>query len=135
MGQSLKILVADDEPSVTSSILWALRPLGHQIEVVNDGEQALAKLAEDPAIDLVITDHSMPRMSGIELVKRLRKTPYNGKILVLSAHLSQQNREVYDSLGVDAMMPKPFDLRALRKAIDDLHLNPSSNTQYRPATL
>jgi CheY-like chemotaxis protein len=125
MEPTLKIIVADDEPSVTSSILWALRPLG-QIEIVNDGGQALAKLAADPTIDLLITDHTMPRMSGLELVRRLRETGYNGKILVLSAHLSRQNRAAYDSLGVEAMLPKPFDVDALRQVIADLFPNPSA---------
>ncbi|MEY2484219.1 MAG: two-component system, chemotaxis family, chemotaxis protein CheY [Verrucomicrobiota bacterium] len=128
MEQSLKILLADDEPSVTSSILWALRPLGHRIEIVNDGERALAKLAAEPTIDLLITDHSMPRMSGLELVGRLRETGYNGKILVLSAHLSHRNRAAYDSLEVNAMLPKPFDVDALRKTVGELF-------QYLPATL
>jgi CheY-like chemotaxis protein len=127
--------VADDESSVASSILWALKPLGHKIEMVTDGEQALAKLASGPAVDLLITDHSMPRMSGLELVRRVRGTAYRGKVVVLSAHLSPQDRAAYDSLGVDTMMPKPFDVSALRKVIDDLYQNPSSSTQYLPATL
>jgi CheY-like chemotaxis protein len=126
MEHSLKILVADDEPSVTSSILWALRPLGHRIEIVNDGERALAKLAAEPTIDLLITDHTMPRMSGLELVTRLRSTPYQGKVLVLSAHLSRQNRAAYDSLGVDSMLPKPFDVDALRQVIAELFQDPAT---------
>jgi CheY-like chemotaxis protein len=128
MRQRLNILAVDDEPSVTSSLFWALRPLGHTVEAVNDGEQALAKLATNPTINLLITDHSMPRMSGLELVRRLRETGYNEKILVLSAHLSQQNRAAYDSLGVNAMLPKPFDVDALRQVVDELF-------QDLPATL
>jgi len=120
MTQKLHILVVDDEPSVSASILWALKPFGHTTKVVTDGEQALANLAADPTIDLVITDHSMPRMSGLSLVRRLRETGYNGKIFVLSAHLSHQNRAAYDSLGVNAVLPKPFDVDALRKTIDEL---------------
>jgi CheY-like chemotaxis protein len=125
MEQRLNILVADDEPSVTSSLLWALQPLGHTIGVVNDGEQALARLAAD-STDLLITDHSMPRLGGLELVRRLRAMPYKGKVLVLSAHLTHDNRAAYDALGVDAMMSKPFDVGALRRAIDDLFPNLSA---------
>jgi CheY-like chemotaxis protein len=128
MPQKLHILVVDDEPSVSASILWALKPFGHTTKVVTDGEQALANLAADPTVDLVITDHSMPRMSGLELVRRLRETGCNGKILVLSAHLSHQNRAAYDSLGVNAMLPKPFDVDALRQVIAELF-------QDLPATL
>jgi CheY-like chemotaxis protein len=126
MTQKLHILVVDDEPSVSASILWALRPLCHKIEIVNDGEQALAKLAADPTIDLLITDHTMPRMSGLELVRRLREMGYNGKILVLSAHLSHRNRAAYDSLAVNAMLPKPFDVDALRQVIAELFQDPAT---------
>jgi CheY-like chemotaxis protein len=128
MTQKLHILVVDDEPSVSASILWALKPFGQIAKVVTDGEQALANLAGDPTINLVITDHSMPRMSGLELVRRLRETGYNRKILVLSAHLSHRNRAVCDSLGINAMLPKPFDVGALRQVIAELF-------QDRPATL
>jgi CheY-like chemotaxis protein len=128
MTQKLNILVVDDEASVSASILWALKPFGHTIQVVTGGEQALANLAADPTIDLLITDHTMPRMSGLELVRRLRETGYNGKILVLSAHLSHRNRAAYDSLRVNAMLPKPFDVDALRQVIAELF-------QDLPATL
>ena len=126
MTQKLHILVVDDEPSITSSLFWALRPLGHIVEGVNDGEQALSKLSVDPSMDLVITDHSMPRMNGIELVRRLRGAGYQGKVIVLSAHLSQHNRTLYESLGVEVMLPKPFDVDALRQAIAELFQDPAT---------
>ena len=126
MTQKLNILVVDDEASVAASILWALKPFGNTTKVVTDGEQALAKLAANSMIDLLITDHSMPGMSGLELVGRLRETGYDGKVLVLSAHLSHGNRAAYDSLGVNAMLPKPFDINALRKTIDELFQDPAT---------
>jgi DNA-binding response OmpR family regulator len=118
----MNILLAEDEKSVALAVTFALKRDGHKVEVATDGEQALAKLAaDDPeAIDLLITDNNMPRMSGLELVRRLRETSFRGKILVLSAHLTPQNCEAYESLGVDSMMPKPFDLHALRKTVDSL---------------
>jgi CheY-like chemotaxis protein len=126
MTQKLNILVVDDEASVAASILWALKPFGHTTKVVTDGEQALASLAADPTIDLVITDHSMPRMCGLELVRRLRGAGYQGKVIVLSAHLSQHNRTLYDSLGVEAMLPKPFDVDALRQIVAELFHDPAT---------
>jgi len=56
-------------------------------------------------------------MTGLELVRRLRDAAFSGKILVLSAHLSAENRAAYDALGVDGMIPKPFDLHQLRTVI------------------
>jgi DNA-binding response OmpR family regulator len=114
----LNILLAEDERSVAFSILFALKADGHKIEIVRDGEQALAEVTRKPgAFDLLITDHSMPRANGVELVKRLRDTAFCGKIVVLSAHLSAENRAAYLALGVDLMVPKPFDVHELRAAI------------------
>ena len=114
----LNILIAEDERSVAFSISFALKCDGHKIEIVNDGEEALAILIVEPrAFDLLITDNNMPRMTGVELVRRLRDASFSGKILVLSAHLSAENRAVYEALGVDGMIPKPFDLHQLRAVI------------------
>jgi DNA-binding response OmpR family regulator len=115
MNSPLNILLAEDERSVALSISFALKADGHKIEMVSDGEEALSELTRKPgAFDLLITDHSMPRMNGIELVRRLRDTAFRGKIVVLSAHLSAENRAAYLALGVDMMVPKPFDVHQLR---------------------
>lgn len=136
----LNILLAEDEPPVAFSLCFALKSDGHTIETVANGEQALARLISEPgAFDLLITDNNMPRMTGIELVKNVRESSFDCKILVLSAHLSRENQAAYEALGVDGMMPKPFDLFQLRDMIrrvtagdappvsqhrDALHLSP-----------
>lgn len=114
----LAILLAEDEHAVAFSISFALQADGHKIEIATDGEQALTKLAAEPdAFELLITDNNMPRMTGVELVRRLREIPFTGKILVLSAHLSAENRAIYKALRVDGMIPKPFDLYQLRTVV------------------
>lgn len=117
----LNILLAEDERSVAFSILFALKADGHKIQIVRNGEEALVELTGKPgAFDLLITDHSMPRANGVELVKRLRDTAFCGKIVVLSAHLSAENRAAYLALGVNMMIPKPFDVHRLRAAIREI---------------
>lgn len=114
----LNILLAEDERSVAFSISFALKADGHRIKIVADGEQAFADLTAKPeTFDVLITDHSMPRMNGMELVRRLRDTAFRGKIVVLSAHLSAKTRAAYVALGVDLMIAKPFDVHQLRAAI------------------
>lgn len=118
MNSPLNILLAEDERSVAFSISFALKADGNTIEIVSDGEEALSELTRRPgAFDLLITDHSMPRMNGMELVRRLRDTAFSGKIVVVSAHLSAENRAAYLALGVDIMVPKPFDVHQLRASI------------------
>ena len=118
---TLNILLAEDERSVAFSIVFALKCDGHKVQVVADGAQAVASVSVEPdAFDLLITDHSMPGMTGIELVQRLRQESFRGKIMVLSAHLSAENRAAYDALAVDAMVSKPFDVHELRATITRL---------------
>jgi CheY-like chemotaxis protein len=114
----LNILFAEDERAVAFSVVFALKCDGHKIQLVADGGQALASVDAEPGrFDLLITDHSMPGMTGIELVQRLRQESFRGKIMVLSAHLSPENRAAYEALAVDAMVSKPFDVYELRATI------------------
>src|SRR5438270_107167 len=70
--------------------------------------------------DVVIIDHKMPKVSGIELVQRLRAANFGGKIIVLSAHLTDENRRAYAELNVDTLLTKPFDVHELREVVDSL---------------
>jgi len=118
MSFPLHILLAEDERSVAFSIAFALKVDRHTVEMACDGAGALADLRAKPqAFDLLITDHSMPGMNGIELVRQVRHTAFGGPIMVLSAHLSTENRAVYAAMGVDLMIPKPFDIHELRAAV------------------
>ena len=125
-SKKLRILIADDEAAVIFSIRFALKSSDYWVETASDGEEALAKMASSPQFfDLVITDNNMPRVSGKELVATLRSNNFAGKIIVLSAHLSPEIRDVYDAMAVDLMMPKPFDVFELRRAIDSMTNPPS----------
>ena len=132
----LNILLAEDERSVAFSISFALKADGHKIEIVNDGEQAFSEVTRNPGtFDVLITDHSMPRMNGVELVKRLHETAFRGKIVVLSAHLSTENRAAYLALGVDTMIPKPFDVYQLRAVIRQIGNGEATGTEAQTAEL
>jgi DNA-binding response OmpR family regulator len=117
----LNILLAEDERAVAFSIVFALKTDGHNVQVVADGWQALASINVEPdRFGLLITDHSMPGMTGVELIQRLRQESFRGKIMVLSAHLSAENRAAYEALAVDAMISKPLDVHELRATITRL---------------
>lgn len=92
---------------------------GAKITNACDGWIALMKIgATTEPFDVVITDHQMPRMNGLELVRRLRVRKFAGKIVVLSAYLSEENIQAYEELQVDMMLAKPFDAGELQLAID-----------------
>jgi len=73
--------------------------------------------ASSRPFDLVITDHRMPRMGGLQLVQRLRQKNFAGKILVVSGYLSDEDIQAYEELRVDMMMSKPFDFDELQEAL------------------
>jgi CheY-like chemotaxis protein len=118
MRNGLRILTVEDETAVAR--LLALVLCGPRCKVTSaaDGAEALAKIAASPRpYDIVITDHQMPQLTGLEFVRQLRAQDFAGKIVVLSAFLNEENVRGYQALGVDLMLAKPFDMEELRHAI------------------
>ena len=114
----MQILAVEDEKALAQILAVVLGGPAAKVTRAADGWEALMKIgvAERP-FDVVITDHRMPRMGGLELVQRLRKRDFKGKILVLSAHLSDEDIHAYEELEVDMMMSKPFDFEELQSAV------------------
>jgi Response regulators consisting of a CheY-like receiver domain and a winged-helix DNA-binding domain len=118
MKEALQILAVEDEKAVAQILAVVLGGPMAKVSRAADGWEALIKIAASPKpFDVVITDHRMPRMSGLELVKRLRARKFTGKILVLSAHLSDDDIRGYEELHVDMMMSKPFDFEEIQSAV------------------
>ena len=121
MLKTLNVLVADDEVGVTETLLLAFRKSGHVLHAALDGEQALAKITASPDFyHVLITDHQMPKLSGLRLVEQLRKEKFPGKIIVLSGVLTPAIEEAYKTLKVDSIIRKPFEIAELREFIDGL---------------
>jgi CheY-like chemotaxis protein len=70
--KSAKILIADDEPAITSGLSAILSDLDYDVEVVQDGQQALDRLAAD-RFGLVLADLKMPRIGGLALLRELQQ--------------------------------------------------------------
>jgi two-component system, NtrC family, response regulator HydG len=126
MNDSLRILVVEDEKAVAHMIAMVLGGPASKVVKARNGWEALMKVgvAARP-FDVVITDHRMPRMTGLELVRHLRAQDFGGKIMVLSAHLSDEVISAYEELRVDMMMTKPFDFDELQQAMAVLNKKPS----------
>ena len=114
----MRILVVEDEKAVAHMIAMVLGGPASKVVRARSGWEALIKIgATAQPFDVVITDHRMPRMTGLELVRQLRAKNFGGKILVLSAHLSDEDIRAYEELRVDMMMSKPFDFDELQQAM------------------
>lgn len=128
-GKVLRLLYADDVPELRNLLQMLFQRDGHQIECHPDGRSALSRMTQNSDLDLVITDHHMPRMDGLELVERLRALPFLGKIMIFSSELSPAITEKYQRLGVDRILYKPVYPSALRQVLAEMF-----GLSSRPAT-
>ncbi|HTD24173.1 MAG TPA: response regulator transcription factor [Terriglobales bacterium] len=111
MSEPRHILVVDDEPQITRVLRTTLSTHGYDLRVANDGDAAL-DVMKDWAPDLVITDLSMPNMTGIELCRKIR-TQSQIPIIVLSVKGEERTKiEALDS-GADDYVTKPFNMNEL----------------------
>lgn len=106
-----RILIVDDEPSITEFVSYAMRKEGYETEVASNGEEALDKI-EHEHFDLFILDIMLPGIDGYELCRRIR-TKMSTPILFLSARDAEINKVVGLKLGADDYLAKPFGVREL----------------------
>ncbi len=119
MAAPLRILAVDNEPAVTFSLKYVFAGPRYEFTSAESGEAALTTLDANPdPYDVIIVDQKMPHQTGTELVGAIRKRGLNGKIIVLSAHLSSEVRADYARMNVHEMFAKPFDVGELRSAVN-----------------
>jgi two-component system response regulator MprA len=110
----VKILVVDDERAVRESLRRALELEGYEIELAEDGAEALARLeAGNGQPDAVILDVLMPGMDGLEVCRRLRRSGDRVPVLMLTARDAVENRVAGLDAGADDYVTKPFALEEL----------------------
>lgn len=106
-----KILIVDDEPSITNLVSAYLKPEGYEVLVASDGNAGL-KSARAFKPDLVILDVMLPGMDGIELLSRLRRES-DVYVIMLTARTEETDKIVGLSVGADDYVTKPFSPREL----------------------
>lgn len=115
------VLVVDDEKIVRISLSVTLNGPLYAVETADDGDTALEKIRLKPGYyALVVTDHNMQRINGIELVEHLKQAGFAGKIVVLTGYMSRQDEEIYRAIGVDKIIYKPCDPVELRNTVREL---------------
>jgi len=106
------ILVVDDDRAVRESLRRSLQFNGYQVDLANDGQQAIDAIgARRP--DAMVLDVMMPRLDGLEVCRRLRGTGDDLPILVLTARDAVSDRVAGLDAGADDYLPKPFALEEL----------------------
>jgi DNA-binding response OmpR family regulator len=107
-----KILIVDDEPAIVRGLEDNLRFEGYETISATTGEDGLARAARE-APDLVLLDVMMPRMSGWDVCRELRKKGIDVPVIMLTARGEEADRVLGLELGADDYVTKPFSLREL----------------------
>jgi CheY-like chemotaxis protein len=117
-----RILVVDDDQSVAQTMRLILKIDRHEVEIAEDGEQALSMFRAAP-YDLVITDFKMANMDGLELARSLRLLRPGLPIILITAYMEALQSSKAALTDVNSLLGKPFSMEELRKAIQTLSLN------------
>ena len=121
--QSLRILLAEDNPVNQVLATRILEKLGHHVQIVDNGKAAFERTVAEE-FDLIVMDVQMPVMDGLEATTAIRETESKtGKhvpILAMTAHAMKGDRERCLSAGMDGYVSKPIRVEELKQAIADL---------------
>jgi len=115
MPDSSTILLVDDEDSVQKLLAYPLEREGFRVLQARDGEEALARFAEEH-VDLVVLDLMLPKLDGLEVCKRLRAES-QVPIIMLTARDDELDKVVGLELGADDYITKPFSIREFRSRV------------------
>jgi CheY-like chemotaxis protein len=126
-----KILIVDDEPEIRSLVARTVKGEGFRADTAADGEEGWAALCQTN-YDLLITDHEMPKLKGLALIKRLRAVSRNKPCILMSGQLPRPEPILRLFVHPGAVMAKPFSTGALLEKVRGLLF--SSETQAPSAT-
>lgn len=115
----MKILLAEDERALSLAIAKGLRKTGYAVDQVYDGEEALMYLDVNE-YDLLILDLNMPKVDGFGVLKQLRQTNTELKVLILSARNEVVDKVLGLDFGANDYLAKPFDFQELTARIRNL---------------
>ncbi|GAA4565158.1 response regulator transcription factor [Micromonospora coerulea] len=107
-----RVLVVDDDRTVSDVVCRYLEHAGYQVDHVGDGAAALAAVARQPP-HLVVLDLMLPVLDGLEVCRRLRQRPDGVPIVMLTARGDEADRILGLQLGADDYLSKPFSPREL----------------------
>ena len=115
----LTILFAEDHETVRSAVKETLELEGWRVDACADGRAALARLEGGARYDLLLFDHELPGVGGLELVRRVRALAHRGRTPIIVISASDARAEARRA-GADAFLRKPQDVELLVGAVKGL---------------
>jgi len=123
----MRLLLVEDHPELAEWVGKALTQVGYVVDHMIRGDHADQALATEP-YDLVILDLSLPKMDGLEVLRRLRDRGATVPVLILTARGATEDRVRGLNMGADDYLPKPFELDELEARIKALLRRSSGQT-------
>jgi DNA-binding response OmpR family regulator len=111
-----RLLVVEDDTAIADPLVRALQREGHEVDRTSTGEEALARLADQPA-DLVVLDVGLPGIDGIEVCRRLHQRGRRPIVLLLTARTSELDEVLGLDAGADDYVTKPFTSAVLNARV------------------
>jgi two-component system response regulator TrcR len=111
-GSPIRILLVDDELTLTNLVTMALHYEGWEVDVAHNGEDAVAKFDANLP-DVLILDIMLPEINGLQILRRVREAEHYTPTLFLTARDSVADRDTGLTAGADDYMTKPFSLEEL----------------------
>jgi CheY-like chemotaxis protein len=109
--------LAEDNPVNQKVAMSMLRRLGYRADVAANGMDVLQAL-ERQHYDVVLMDVQMPEMDGLEATRRIRASGIDARIIAMTAHALDEDREKCLSVGMDEYLSKPIKIEELQKVLE-----------------
>ena len=107
-----KILVVDDDQDIREMVARTVSQAGFSADTAEDGEAGWQAICMTP-YDLIITDHEMPRLTGLSMIRRLRQVSHEPPCILISGGLPEPESSLKGIIHSSAFLPKPFSPVAL----------------------
>jgi DNA-binding NtrC family response regulator len=110
----MNIVIVDNDTAFLRSVELMLRAVGHRVHTFFDPETACGYIERGGRPDILLLDYLMPRLSGVELLERIRKfLSHDTRVILISGHTDLIQSLDLGAIGVTAFLPKPLDLQKL----------------------
>ncbi|MCC5869218.1 MAG: PAS domain S-box protein [Gammaproteobacteria bacterium] len=121
VDEGLHVLLVDDEPDLAAMLKRQIAALGYHVTAHTSSLEALAAFRAKPAhFDLLVTDNTMPKMTGLALTKAVLRERPDLPVLLISGLADVTDPQTLMDMGVSKVLPKPHSAGALRSALEQL---------------
>jgi CheY-like chemotaxis protein len=115
--EPVTMLIVEDEDPIRDGLVEAFEGFGHEVLTATNGEEGLERFIEAGHLDIIFTDLGMPKLSGWELIEKIREIDRLMPIVVLSGWGDELDPEKIQKFGIAKVIAKPFSISDLHVAL------------------